>query len=79
MSIRWEAFTGFAMLWMWGVLIFGIVSAVQYFNKFWRKVDVSIKHRRRRELLRVERQGKRMARAQARSDAAKLGRAEVEN
>src|SRR4030081_2749487 len=43
-SIRWEAWSGFAMLWMWGVLIFGIVSAIQYFRKFWRKVDDSIKH-----------------------------------
>jgi len=78
-SIRWEALSSFAMLWMWGVLIFGIVSAVQYFNKFWRKVDDSIKHRRRKELLRIERQGKRAARLQARSQAAKLGQAEMEN
>ena len=67
------------MLWMWGVLIFGIVSAIQYFRKFWRKVDDSIKHRRRKELLRIERQGKRAARLEARSQAAKLGQAEMEN
>ena len=59
------------MLWMWGVLIFGIVSAIQYFRKFWRKVDYSIKHSRRKELLRIERQRKRAARALARSEAAK--------
>jgi len=70
-SIRWEAWSGFAMLWMWGVLVFGIVSAVQYFGKFWRKVDDSIKHRRRKELLRIERQRKRAARSLARSAAAK--------
>jgi CDP-diacylglycerol--glycerol-3-phosphate 3-phosphatidyltransferase len=70
-SIRWEAWSGFAMLWMWGVLVFGIVSAIQYFRKFWRKVDYSIKHSRRKELLRVERQRKRAARALARSEAEK--------
>ena len=36
------------MLWMWGVVVFGIASAIEYFRKFWRKVDASIKHRRRR-------------------------------
>jgi CDP-diacylglycerol--glycerol-3-phosphate 3-phosphatidyltransferase len=61
------------MLWMWGVVIFGLASAVGYFNKFWRKVDSSIKLRRRKELLRLERQRKRMARAQATAEAQKLG------
>jgi CDP-diacylglycerol--glycerol-3-phosphate 3-phosphatidyltransferase len=70
-SIRWEAWSGFAMLWMWGVLVFGIVSAIQYFRKFWRKVDYSIKHSRRKELIRIERQRKRAARALARSEAEK--------
>ncbi len=79
LSIRWEALSGFAMLWMWGVLVFGIASAIQYFRKFWRKVDVSIKYRRRKELLRVERQRKRMARAQARSEAKLRQQAGVEN
>jgi len=32
-----------------GVLIFGLASAIAYFRKFWRKVDDSIKNRRRRE------------------------------
>ena len=74
-SIRWEALSGFAMLWMWGVVIFGIASAIQYFRKFWRKVDDSIKHRRRRLLLRIERQRKRMVRSQAQPDAEKMGQA----
>src|SRR5579864_2661851 len=30
-SIRWQSLTQFAMLWMWGVVIFGIASAVEYF------------------------------------------------
>jgi CDP-diacylglycerol--glycerol-3-phosphate 3-phosphatidyltransferase len=75
LSIRWEALNGFAMLWMWGVVIFGIASAVQYFRKFWRMVDDSIKHRRRQQLLRIERQRKRMLRSQAQTDAEKMGQA----
>jgi CDP-diacylglycerol--glycerol-3-phosphate 3-phosphatidyltransferase len=74
-SIRWEALSGFAMLWMWGVVIFGIASAVEYFRKFWRKVDDSIKHRRRQQLLRIERQRKRMLRTQQ-AEAEKLGQAQ---
>lgn len=75
-SIRWEYLTGFAMLWMWGVVVFGIASAIEYFRKFWHRVDSSIKHRRRKELLRIERQQKRMARAQARPEPAKMGEAQ---
>ncbi len=76
LSIRWESLSGFAMLWMWGVLIFGITSAIQYFVKFWGKVDSSIKHRRRQQLLRIERQRKRMMRAQEETEAEKMGQAQ---
>src|SRR5580704_13090399 len=75
-SVRWQALSGFAMLWMWGVVIFGIASAIQYFRKFWRKVDDSIKHRRRQQLLRIERQRKRMLRMQTQHDAEKMGQAQ---
>ena len=74
-SIHWQALNGFAMLWMWGVVVFGIASAIEYFRKFWRKVDISIKHRRRKELLRIERQRKRMARTQPEPAAPKIGQA----
>ena len=74
-SIRWEALSGFAMFWMWGVVIFGIASAIQYFRKFWRKVDDSVKHRRRQQLLRIERQRQRMLRTQAQQDAGKVEQA----
>jgi CDP-diacylglycerol---glycerol-3-phosphate 3-phosphatidyltransferase len=74
-SIRWEALSGFAMLWMWGVVIFGIASAIQYFRKFWRMVDDSVKHRRRQQLLRIERQRQRMLRTQAQQDAEKMEQA----
>jgi CDP-diacylglycerol--glycerol-3-phosphate 3-phosphatidyltransferase len=76
LSIRWEALNGFAMLWMWGVVIFGIASAVQYFRKFWRKVDASIKLRRRQQLLRIERQRKRMLRTEVQPGAEKIGHAQ---
>jgi CDP-diacylglycerol--glycerol-3-phosphate 3-phosphatidyltransferase len=39
---------------LWGTLVFAIVSALQYFAQFWRKVDESIKQRRRSELLQME-------------------------
>jgi hypothetical protein len=40
---------------MWGVVVFTFASAVDYFRKFWRKIDERVKKRRRRELLRMER------------------------
>jgi hypothetical protein len=48
---------------MWAVMLFGIVSAADYFRTFWRRVDDSVKLRRRRELLRLERRKKRSAMA----------------
>ena len=43
-------------------MLFGVVSAADYFRKFWRKVDDRIKLRRRRELLALERAEQRMER-----------------
>jgi CDP-diacylglycerol--glycerol-3-phosphate 3-phosphatidyltransferase len=31
---------------LWLVVLFAVISAVQYFRKFWRKVDVRVKQRR---------------------------------
>ena len=64
-SIHWSDLHRFAMLWMWGVVVFAVVSAVDYFRRFWRKVDDQVKRRRRRELLLVERRRKRAAREAA--------------
>jgi CDP-diacylglycerol--glycerol-3-phosphate 3-phosphatidyltransferase len=59
LTVHFPQITWFAMVWMWGVMVFGLASAVDYFHKFWRKVDIRIKKRRRRELLRAERRRKR--------------------
>ncbi|MCC6860120.1 MAG: CDP-diacylglycerol--glycerol-3-phosphate 3-phosphatidyltransferase [Bryobacterales bacterium] len=40
---------------MWVVVFFSVASAINYFRKFWRKIDDRVKLRRRRELLLVER------------------------
>ena len=63
LSIRWPDLRPFALAAMWAVVIFGLASAVDYFRKFWRKVDTSIKLRRRHELLTMERQKRRLQRA----------------
>jgi CDP-diacylglycerol---glycerol-3-phosphate 3-phosphatidyltransferase len=60
LSIRWPELRPFALTTMWGVVIFGLWSAVDYFRTFWRKVDTSIKLRRRNELLALERQKRRL-------------------
>src|SRR2546423_667037 len=37
LSIRWPMLQSFAMLWMWGVVAFGMASAIEYFRIFCRK------------------------------------------
>ncbi len=56
LTIRWPSLRTFALVWMWGVVIFAVISAVEYFLKFWKRIDVEVKKRRRRELLELERQ-----------------------
>jgi CDP-diacylglycerol--glycerol-3-phosphate 3-phosphatidyltransferase len=60
-SIRWKELEVIAQVGMWVVVIFGLVSAIDYFRKFWRRVDDVVKRRRRRELLALERRRKREA------------------
>ena len=55
LSIRHPNLATVARWMMWGVVVFTFASAVDYFRKFWRKVDARVKMRRRRELLRMER------------------------
>jgi len=61
LGMHWPAVKPWAMGWMWCVVVVAVLSAVGYFSKFWRKVDGRIKHRRRRELLRLERERARAA------------------
>jgi CDP-diacylglycerol--glycerol-3-phosphate 3-phosphatidyltransferase len=63
LSIRWPQIRIYALAMMWGVVLFGLASAIDYFRKFWRKVDMSIKLRRRNELLTMERQKRRIDKA----------------
>jgi CDP-diacylglycerol--glycerol-3-phosphate 3-phosphatidyltransferase len=42
------------------VVLFSIWSAISYFNKFWRKIDIRTKQGRRQELLIQERQRRRL-------------------
>jgi CDP-diacylglycerol---glycerol-3-phosphate 3-phosphatidyltransferase len=63
LSIRWPELHVYALAAMWAVVLFGLASAVDYFRKFWRKVDMSIKLRRRHELITLERQKRRLNRA----------------
>src|SRR5664279_628030 len=66
-SVRHPALRPVGMALMWGVVFFSLVSAVSYFAKFWHKVDESVKNRRRRELLTLERKRQRAMMRQRRS------------
>jgi CDP-diacylglycerol--glycerol-3-phosphate 3-phosphatidyltransferase len=77
LSIRHRQIATIAYWMMWVVVLFAVLSAVGYFRKFWRKVDVRIKLRRRRELLRVERRRNLAALRQGRSAAGATGSSTV--
>jgi CDP-diacylglycerol---glycerol-3-phosphate 3-phosphatidyltransferase len=62
LSVRWPDLRAYAMTAMWAVVVFALASAFDYFRKFWRKVDTSIKLRGRRELIQMERQKRRLER-----------------
>jgi len=72
-GIRWPQLDEPALIAMWAVMLFGIISAADYFRKFWRRVDDGVKRRRRRELLRLERQKKRAAMQGMPSPVADMG------
>ena len=44
-------------------MLFALVSAADYFRKFWGSVDSHVKSRRRRELLALQRQQRKLGRA----------------
>jgi len=56
LGIHNQAIRPYAMFWMWGVVLVGVASALQYFLKFWKQLDLDIKMRRRQELLELERE-----------------------
>lgn len=72
-GIRWPVLAQFGSIAMWVVVGFTLISAADYFRKFWGTVDAQVKLRRRKELLGLERQNKRAARAVARSAKAARG------
>lgn len=81
LSVRWPVLRPFSLAAMWAVVALGLASAFDYFRKFWRKVDFSIKMRRRNELILLERQKRRLAKAvkiqekaNARAEAATIRR-----
>jgi CDP-diacylglycerol--glycerol-3-phosphate 3-phosphatidyltransferase len=63
LSVRWPSLRIWALAAMWGVVVFSLWSAVDYFQRFWKGVDQSIKARRRHELLALERQKRRSERS----------------
>jgi CDP-diacylglycerol--glycerol-3-phosphate 3-phosphatidyltransferase len=74
LSIRWPVLHPYATFTMWAVVIFGLASAIEYFARFWKKVDLGIKLRRRNELLALERQKQHLQRIER-----KEGRLEKRN
>jgi len=56
LSIHRPYLRPWAMAWFWCVVFFAIASALAYFRKFWHKLDLEVKRRRRRELLAMERE-----------------------
>ncbi len=64
----WLASTARFML--WGTLVFALASAADYAHKFWRRIDESIKERRRMELIRLERGRRKAVRKADRADRA---------
>jgi CDP-diacylglycerol--glycerol-3-phosphate 3-phosphatidyltransferase len=81
LSVRHPALRRPGMILMWGVVFFALLSAMSYFGKFWHKVDESVKNRRRRELLILERKRQRAALRRHRGSrgAGDLGTATISN
>ncbi len=55
---------------LWGSMLFALISAADYFLKFWHQVDERIKERRRTELLRLETDRQRAAMQAAKRERA---------
>ncbi len=59
-SAKHPPFVFWAKLSLYIVVIFSLWSAVAYFGRFWRKIDIATKQRTRRELLVAERERRRL-------------------
>lgn len=68
LSIRHSWFALSARIALYLVVVFAMWSAVAYFAKFWSKIDVATKQRRRQELLEADRIRRGLARAELRND-----------
>lgn len=66
LSIKHTDMSRWATLSLYVVVFFSVVSAISYFAKFWRKVDIGVKQRRRAELLDAERARRRVLIAEKR-------------
>ncbi len=61
-GMRHELFRTPAYWTMWLSVVFTMVSAIDYGRHFWKRIDVSVKRRRRRELLILERSRRKQSR-----------------
>lgn len=67
-----------ATLSLYLVVLFSLWSAIAYFGRFWRRIDVATKHRRRAELLVAERQRRHAMIAERRAAALERRRAKLD-
>ncbi len=65
---RWPELHPVAILTMWAVVVLGMASAIEYFLRFWKKLDTGIKLRRRNELLALERQKQHLGRIERKKE-----------
>lgn len=63
LSMRWLELRPAAVGVMWVMVILSVASALFYFRQFWRKIDVQVKRRRRRELILQQAKARRAARS----------------
>lgn len=68
-GIRWPQLDQLALFAMWSVVLFALLSAADYFRKFWGTVDNQVKSRRRRELLAWQRQQRKLRRSEMAASA----------
>jgi CDP-diacylglycerol--glycerol-3-phosphate 3-phosphatidyltransferase len=70
LGIQISSLAPWAQRWMWVVMAVTLLSAFDYFWRFWRKIDEETKNRGRRELLILERQRQRALLRERRQAAA---------